>query len=185
MTTISRVLHRRGQGSTGEDYSEVTITGSDTAGQKEAWIKVEAAYKRFGGVNSYSTSTAGTRLNREEFLQAIAETLNVTIVENSELPRVARNGYGDLDARFPSGSKYEDWVFSESDMRQIPSDSGVLAHVALAKFLRENPPQDPQVEALARKLAEDRESTTGVSWPHYTDEARRLIAIGVRVEEPK
>lgn len=117
-------------------------------------------------------------LNRDDFIDYLAENMNLTIIRNEELPPVERLGRGVIAV----GEDDCTWHLGEGITAEVCRASARRS-LAIAEYLENNPPVDEaQVEALASLISRvDDTFDVDLSQVSAKDLARRLVAAGVRV----
>lgn len=114
-------------------------------------------------------------LNRDDFIDYLAENMNLTIIRNEEFPEVELK-----DGWIVSNGTYQEELDRAKGSNEIRREA--IKMLAIAEFLEANPPvNELQVVGLAMVLADERSDDAGIAWPDYLDEARRLYLAGVRV----
>lgn len=104
-------------------------------------------------------------LNRDDFIDFLAENMYLTIIRNEEFPKVGRDG--------PRVTVDDLYFFGSEDPSELRREG--LARLAVAEFLEANPPVDEeQVAAIAGLLSAE-------VGGNYQGLARRLYLAGVRV----
>lgn len=124
------------------------------------------------------TATSGVWINRADFLKAVADELDVIVVERSELPEVTRDGDEWLASHAKAtGTWMDDKIATADALRGRAAEC-----LALAEYLDANPPVDEaQVEAWTRILTDvEMDHPDG---PTPSTIARRLVEKGIRVRE--
>lgn len=154
-------IHDPEQGSYLPTYVDLTATGNT--------VTVRASNGLMGGT---------AKVDRAEFLAAVANELDVVVTPRADLPKIEDDGSGDVIV-----------IPGDRPASVLPSTPGATeyrrrAHIALAiaEHLDKNPPIDEaQVNALARLVAAETNGTHIAA----TALARRLIQAGVRMDGAK